>query len=321
MRWFLDHGSDTGSPLVALPCEYDPNPLGTWLHGLRNVPALMPVHEGDATSYSRLPTYRLRPGARLEPHQLEQGLVEHVRKSLQARRRIRPGITVPQLVSVLHPLDMATTCFSGPTAGLGHHTVFRDTVRRELTTLHDQHRVQLRYQLTTLAIPALFERTPRRLWSALAVATAHNTATVITCLPRTARWILHWCTGDLGGEPLLEPRGLWAPVHFANALHRRLSAHQYPTPLMHIPLSDTITIPSTDPAYYQPFTKLNPRVPISAGLVHELAPEDATTALALVERALGRRVDALSAACGLGHRSPYAAEGNARLARHLSEGP
>jgi len=174
------------------------------------------------------------------------------------------------------------------------------------------------FQLETPAALLLFDRTPRRLWPALAYALARQTAQLITSAPPSASWILHLCHGDLGHEPLAQPDDLVPVVQYLNALHRRLSKLDIPMPQAHIPMCTGTTGPSTNPRFYRALSHLRTGIEVIAGLVDELHPEDSHTALRLVEDELGYRVSAVAAACGLGRRTPRAAVDNALLARDLA---
>ncbi|WP_158889000.1 hypothetical protein [Amycolatopsis anabasis] len=317
MQWFVDQAGDTD--LLTLPCDQDPQWIVNWLVSLADVAALQTVHTGDSTSYEDLPAYGLAPGHRLAPEDIALRRASDVTAAMAARNRLSSDRDLPpHQVSVPNALDLSFFCFGGPKAALAHLSVFREAVLTDIRHIHDRWGDDVVFQLETPAVLVMFDRTPRQLWPALSFGLAHKTAQLITGAPRSARWILHLCHGDLAHEPLVEPRDLVPAVQFLNALHRRLNRLDYPMPTAHIPMCTGITGPPTEPLFYRALQHLRTGIDIIAGLADELHPEDSRTALHLVESELGHRAIAVAAACGLGRRTTTAAEANAALARELS---
>jgi hypothetical protein len=89
---------------------------------------------------------------------------------------------------------------------------------------------------------------------------------------------------------------------------------------MHAPFAGASQPPPLEPAYYAPLRRLElPRsTRFIAGFVYEhQSLEEQRRILALIESALGRPVD-VSAACGLGRRSPEEALSSMQRARSLA---
>jgi hypothetical protein len=317
MQWFLDYAD--GHALTTLPCDRDPRWIIDWLDNLATIPALHITRAGKSTSYTDMPTYDLAPGHQLKPSDVTLGRVSEVTAVMAARNQLyAAGELPPHQVSIPNALDLAMFCFGAPKPALVHLPVFRDAILADVTEIHDRWGSEVILQLETPAVLVLFDRTPRRLWPALAFALARQTAQLITSAPQSTRWTLHLCYGDLGHEPLAQPADLVPVVQYLNALHRRLTKLDVPMPQAHIPMCTGTTGPPTNPRFYRALSHLRTGIEVIAGLVDETHPDDSRTALRLVEDELGYRVKAVAAACGLGRRSERAAIENALLTRELA---
>lgn len=315
MLWFLKQAEQ--AQILTLPCDRDPNWIVQWLQRLALVPALHPVRVGDCSTYSELPVYRLIPTQYLTAGDLSLQRLQDVRTAMSTRQDVAPALP-PHQVSIPHPLDLVLSCFRKVRQIFQQWAVFRDAVLLDVIGIHDRWGHDVVFQLETVAVMAMFHRTPRPFWPTLAGGLARQAANLISSIPSAARWILHLCYGDLAHQPLFEPVDLSPVVQFCNALQRCLSSRGFPMPPVHIPMCTGISAPPTEPSFYRPLRYLHHDVDVIAGLVDEIHPEDSGLALRLAETELGGRVLAVAAACGHGRRTATAARYNALLATTLA---
>ncbi|MDS1269431.1 hypothetical protein RIF23_03875 [Lipingzhangella sp. LS1_29] len=131
---------------------------------------------------------------------------------------------------------------------------------------------------------------------------------------------VHLCFGDLNHEALWHARDTGPVVEIAQKVVQAWPRGRT-LDYLHLPLA-TGTRPAVPNARaLLPLTRLrglSGNTRLVAGLVHEDQHLDMQrVTLRLVEVALGRRVD-VAASCGLGHRSPAAAERSLRTAAALA---
>ncbi|NUT99645.1 MAG: hypothetical protein HOY78_47305, partial [Saccharothrix sp.] len=179
--------------------------------------------------------------------------------------------------------------------------------------------VRVQFQLETPVVLVSYHRTARAEWPVLTGRLVGQVAEVLATVPR-GRWVLHLCYGDLGHEPVFTPTDLDAAVVFLNALADHQAGHRVPMPTVHLPVTAGDAAPPTDPAFFAALGGLRRGVEVIAGVVAEDHPAESRVALDLVERALGRPVAGVAAACGYGRRTPTAAAANLSLAAALARG-
>ncbi|MCG8919732.1 hypothetical protein L6E12_28560 [Actinokineospora sp. PR83] len=339
MRWLLDHTPP--ARLTTLPCDRDPRWIIDWLEGLRDRGPFELVLDGDSSGYTRMPVYRVRRGATLGPGDLGPRRAREVEAAITARRELGAAHLPPYQVSMPAPLDLSLFAFGVPSAvmrllpavaalrairsAITHLPTFTAAITAEveqIRQLADLRGDQVVVQLESPAVMVAYDRAPRAARPLVTALLTRQLAGVIDTLPRETPLILHgWCHGDLEHKPIARTRDLSPLVDFLNALAARLHHVGRPMPPVHVALCDGETAPSTRAADYEVLRDLRGDVRIFAGLVDEHHPEASARALELVEQALGRPVDAVAAACGLGRRTPSEAEANAALAARLSAAP
>jgi len=124
-----------------------------------------------------------------------------------------------------------------------------------------------------------------------------------------ARVGLHLCLGDFHNRALVHPPSLERMVALANRLAASWPADKS-LEYVHFPLAEAAKPPSLDPAFYRPLggVRLPPGTRFVAGFVHEgLSLEQNRRLLAVLEELRGEPVD-VAPSCGLGRRSPEAAQ-------------
>ncbi|MFI6031595.1 hypothetical protein [Amycolatopsis magusensis] len=336
MQWILDH---TGAAeLTALPGDRDSRWIIDWLDRLGERESFDLVLVGDSSDYRSMPAYRLRRGEQLDAADVAPGRAAEVPAALAARRQLSALALPPHQVSMPAPLDLALFAFGVPAAVLRrlpagaavqavravlrHLPVFVKAVVDEITKIVHVARAwheDVVIQLESPAVLVAYDGAPRAAWPMLHRLLAHQIVQVVTAAPSETRFVLHtWCRGDLGHKPISHLRELAPMVKFANAVTALLDRARRPIPPMQIALCDGIDPPSRDPQRYAPLRALRQDIPVIAGLVDEHHPETSAVALELAEQALERPVAAISAACGLGRRTPEQAAANVALAWRLT---
>jgi hypothetical protein len=124
-----------------------------------------------------------------------------------------------------------------------------------------------------------------------------------------ARIGLHLCLGDFHNRALVHPAALDRMVSLANRLAADFT-NLHRLEYVHFPLAEAAKPPSLDPAFYRPLQKvrLPPGARFVAGFVHERRSLGQNREiLGIVEDLRGGPVDA-AASCGLGRRTPEAAQ-------------
>jgi hypothetical protein len=124
-----------------------------------------------------------------------------------------------------------------------------------------------------------------------------------------ARIGLHLCLGDFHNRALVHPKSLVRMAAFANRLAASWPGSQR-LEYVHFPLAEAAEPPRLEPEFYRPLAKV--RLPAGArfvaGFAHErLSLEQNRRILELIEGLRGGNVD-VAASCGLGRRTPEAAQ-------------
>ncbi|UJW28664.1 hypothetical protein L3Q67_25705 [Saccharothrix sp. AJ9571] len=339
MQWILDHAGTAA--VTALPSDRDPRWITDWLVGLRARGAWELIVDGDCSGYDRMPIYRVRHGYRLTAADVAPHRVNEAAAAFAARRQLSAPELPPYQVSMPAPLDLALVAFGVPAALRGRTSpldrfrvlrravralpVFTGAVAEEIEQIAQLARDAADEVVVQLESPAVmhgFEKVPRPWWPAVTAWMAQQTAALICQTPRDVGLALHiWCRGDLAHEPMSTLTDLRPMVAVHNAVAARLVHAGRPVPAAHVAFCDGRTAPSTSPAKYHPLSSLRDDIQLLAGVADETHPEASTTALRLIEHALGRPVSGVGAACGLGRRTPEDAASNVALTWRLTRLP
>jgi hypothetical protein len=207
---------------------------------------------------------------------------------------------LPPQVGVPGYLDMALFTF-GPLGAIRHARRFLAAVADQITRIAAPDVV---FQLEVPA--ALIAVAPGPLRRPMAAFMAHLVTRQVARAPQGSRFGVHLCLGDLGHRALRQLRDATPLVLLANAIVRGWPADRS-LDYVHLPMSGGDQPPPTTPDFYAPLRRLH-SMPLIAGIAHELQePADQLRVRDLVEAAAGRQVD-IATSCGLGRRTPEAAE-------------
>lgn len=343
--WYQGHADLTG-----VPCDIDPRWIIDYLDRLASteypepVPALRVLRAGDSHDYDSMPI--LRPGRKrimndaVFSMQRTGKLKAVIDDYLSLRKAIESGTNPlhpplpPLRLSLPSPLDLALFVFCGK-ADLRHHLArttrgawlalknLRHFIRamvREVAEInaYAAHRdVTLLWQLEAPSVLYAMNLVPRFLQRPVASVLAELTASAIGRVV-DFDMELHLCNGDLGHQAITQGTPAQM-VLFLNRLAPLLARHGIDLPPVHLPFAAGGEAPPADPAFYAPLGDLAQPWKIYAGVVDEKNPKATRTALFRVESALGRNVEAVATACGLGRRSVDAAEDAVKACAALAD--
>ncbi len=133
---------------------------------------------------------------------------------------------------------------------------------------------------------------------------------------------LHLCFGDLNNKAAVVPTRFGRLVAFTNALARRWPP-THTLAYVHLPFAAGTSPAPDDPKAYRALSRLAlpPATRLVAGFAHEHPPLETLKALlTTIEQARGTQVDTATA-CGLGRRTPEAADELIRRCFHLAAAP
>lgn len=331
LRWVADR---VGDQVMALPFDQDPNWICLWLERLAGQPALRQMRRGRYTNYDDLSLYRVRRGQRLRRTDLFLGRAAELEQALRCLVELEAQHPVPPLqVGVPGSLDRALFAFvpqRGAVAtarglwqmGRVLRTVTASTGEEVALVVNQVHRAgrEVLLQLETPAVLGALGRAPRVLHPVVARLLAIQSCAILTAAPQV-QWVVHLCYGDLAKTPWVRPRDLRPVVTFANALARACARAGIAVPHLGVPVTVGAEAPPTEAAFYQPLRDLDPAVAVVLGLVAEYHPDATSTALAIAEQQLGRRVLAVSRSCGYGRCTEAEAELNLSLCRTVARQP
>gem|GEM_PF-688772 len=134
-----------------------------------------------------------------------------------------------------------------------------------------------------------------------------------------ARIGIHLCLGDFHNEALVHPKTLGKMVAFSNRLVEEWPT-QHQLDYVHYPFAEGIVPPPTEASHYSPLRDITlpPSARFIAGFVHEKCSlAENKHILESIESAYGQTVD-VACSCGLGRRTPEAAEQLMELTAQLT---
>jgi hypothetical protein len=330
--WPPDAGVDRAShyELTGVPCDFDTRWIIDYLDELGRRPHFCAIRTGDSADYDHMPIYRIMPGIKLSEHSVRIGRVDALMGAIAAYHNLRDTVgakSLPPLrISLPNPLDLALFTFVGKVdllrhpiramrgawlalRNLKHYLAAMATEVSEVQRYADSPafaKVPLVWQFETPAVLYALQLVPRLLRPALARLLAKQVAYALGLI-WDVETELHLCDGDLGHKNITTPASAEEMVMFLNPLVGELEHRGIDLPPAHLPFAYGAHAPSVAREFYEALTRLSERWRVYAGVVDENDPKASRIALHLVEAALGRTVDAVACACGLGRRDKDAA--------------
>ncbi|WP_432542980.1 hypothetical protein [Kineococcus sp. SYSU DK002] len=288
---------------------------------LAHRPELRRTRSGDWSGYDDVDRFARRRGRRLLPEHLDLRIAEHAEEELRVLQDSQHPATpaLPLQVGLPGHLDLAWFSF-GPAAVPRAAPVVRRALGGEIARTVAAGGRSVVFQLELPAELVAVAAAPGPLRPAAARLVARLAVRPVAEAPAGTRFGVHLCLGDLGHRALRQLPDAGPLVQLTAALVRAWPAGRT-LEFVHLPFSGGDRTPPADPAPYAPLRTLRGVLPeqvqLIAGVAHEgQAAEDQVRVLALVEEALGRRVD-VATACGLGRRSPAAADAAVRATLRL----
>ncbi|UFS93058.1 hypothetical protein [Nocardia huaxiensis] len=264
--------------------------------------------------------HRAPRGIRLTGDLLNLGYLREADEALPVFRRLRAEYELPELsLQIGMPTDFTLAFIAMGATGLRRHRkAFRDATVREMAAVRARVGAEVVLQLEATAELVLMAKTqPLHRKTDAALQLSRGIADLAAAAPEGARIGVHLCLGSMHNRARATLRDLRPFVDLANSI-----ARQWPSgrtlEYVHGPLAAGERPPPTRFEFYAPLAELDPGIRFYAGLVHEepSEPEQIRT-VRMVERALGRPVDGLASACGLGRRPRPIADAMVRRAERL----
>ena len=276
---------------------------------LRDHPDLEVVKPGDWSDYDKTPTLRVRRGRTLLGANLDFGHVAAVGDSYPVFERLREFYDLPDLVfqsGVPGDLDLAMFTL-GPAGALRHRRPFTEATVTEIRGVRAIAGPATVYQLELPVELVLLAKVPRPALPLVAGRLAAGVCRLAAAAPPDSVFGLHLCLGDMNNKAFGTMRDVAPLVELTNAIVRRWPGGQRLS-YVHAPFAAADQPPTTDAAFYAPLDglQLPSGTRFAAGFAHESQSLDEQLRVrGLIEEKLGHPVD-ISAACGLGRRTPEA---------------
>ncbi|RMI32981.1 hypothetical protein [Nocardia stercoris] len=251
--------------------------------------------------------HRLRPG--FDSGAMTLGYACEAREALPSYTGLR-GASGPAL-QIGMPTDLTLGFVAlGLPGVLAHRQVFTDATAAEMAAVHEVTGGDVVLQLEAPAeLVLLAAAQPLHRVVDAALGLSRGICALAARAPEGARLGVHLCLGGRRNKARTTLRDTRPLVHLANAV-----ARQWPSgrtlEYIHGPLAAGDLPPSSRPEFYAPLADLElGATAFVAGFVHEKPTEaELVHTLHLIEGALGRPVDAVASACGLGRHTREVAE-------------
>ncbi|MEU7629178.1 hypothetical protein AB0C34_04215 [Nocardia sp. NPDC049220] len=257
--------------------------------------------------------HRVPRGAELTGAMMDLGYLRETEEALPIFERLRHEHELPDLaLQIGMPTDFTLAFIAmGVSGARTYRKAFTDATVREMTTIREAVGDDVVLQLEATAELILMAKTqPFHRLADAAFGLGKGIATLAASAPAGTRVGVHLCLGSLHNKARATLRDARPLVDLANSIVR-----QWPPgrtlEYLHGPFAAGDIPPSTKAEFYAPLERLalGEGTDFYAGLVHD-SPTEAQQlrTLHLLERALGRSVDGVASACGLGRRPRAVAE-------------
>lgn len=251
--------------------------------------------------------HRVARGTELSAEVLDLGYLREAEEAWPTFRKLREDRQLPDLaLQIGMPTDFTLTFIAMGASGIRpHRQAFIDATVRDITAIRglagDDVVVQLEAtaELIMLAKAQPFHRQVDRL-----LGLGRGIAALAAAAPAGTRFGVHLCLGSLRNKARGKLRDARPFVDLANSVVRHWP-HGRVLEYLHGPFAAGDRPPSSKTEFYAPLADLSlcEGTDFYAGLVHDIPSEaEQLETLATIEHALGRPVDGVASACGLGRR-------------------
>lgn len=291
------------------------------IDGLRTHPDLELSKEGDWSDYDSTPRFRIRKGHKLVGSSLDFGHVEAFEESYPLFKKAKAKSKNDDLtfqVGIPGDFDMAGLVL-GPGGALRKRSIFHDATVSEIRRIAELADDDVLFQIEVPFELIFVARAPKPIRRLVAKRMAKIVAKIGSDAPAGTRFGIHLCLGDMNHESLINMKDMSPVVALANAIVA-VWPQGRPLEFVHAPFAGASQAPSLEESYYAPLSKLRlGGARFIAGFAYEHQDlEQQQRLLGVIEREVGRKVD-VSAACGLGRRSPEEARASMARTRQLVE--
>ncbi|MEV6769341.1 hypothetical protein AB0N05_12030 [Nocardia sp. NPDC051030] len=241
------------------------------------------------------------------------GYREEAEEAMPIFTRLRTERDLPGLaLQIGMPTDFTLAFIAmGATHARSQRKAFREASIRDIDAIREAAGDDVVIQLEATAETVLMAKAqPMHRQMDAALGLTRGIAEFAAAAPEGTRFGVHLCLGSMNNKARATLRDTRPLVHLANSL-----ARQWPSgrvlEYIHNPLAAGDIPPSKDPEFYGPLggLALGPGTGFYAGFVHESPTEaEQLETLRMIEGALGRPVDGVASACGLGRRPRAFAE-------------
>ncbi|WP_054811252.1 hypothetical protein [Nocardia arizonensis] len=316
-----------GSRLLTLPTgetcryEYYVQPI---IAGLVAQRALEVKRAGSLNSSRERTIHRVPRGAELTGDMMELGYLGEAREALPIYRRLRDERELPGLpLQIGMPTDFTLAFVAMGVDGVRSHRIaFRDATVRDIAAIREFAGEEVVIQLEATAEMVLMAKSQplhRRLEAVLGIG--KGIAALAAAAPAGTRFGVHLCVGSMNNRSRATMRDARPLVDLADSIARHWPSDR-PLEYVHGPLAAGNIPPAVDRRFYAPLAELDlpPDTRFVAGFIHESpSQEEQSATLRMIEAALGRRVDGIASACGLGRRPRSVADAMVARAAALAD--
>ncbi|MEU1993704.1 hypothetical protein ABZ511_04565 [Nocardia gamkensis] len=251
--------------------------------------------------------HRVARGAELRGDSMDLGYLREAEEALPIFRELRGVRELPGLaLQIGMPTDFTLAFVAMGAAGLRRHRrAFFDATVREIAAVRALAGDDVVVQLEATAELVLTARAqPSHRLVDRALGLGEGIAALAAAAPEGTRFGVHLCLGSLRNKARGKLRDARPLVDLANSVVRHWPQGRI-LQFVHGPVAAGDIPPSADPEFYAPLADLAlaAGTDFYAGLVHDVPTEaQQLKTLRTLENALGRPVDGVACACGLGRR-------------------
>ncbi|WP_069161475.1 hypothetical protein [Nocardia altamirensis] len=269
--------------------------------------ALESKKPGDWETSKDRTIYRVARGKKLTGDLMDFGYLREAEEALPIFKKLRAGRDVPGLalqIGMPTPFTLAFIAM-GPAGLMFHRKAFVDATVREITGVRRLVGDEVVIQLEATAELVVMSKTqPRHRLADRILKMSKGIGEVAAAAPEGTRFGVHLCLGSLNNKSRATMRNAQPLVDLANSVVRHWPAGRT-LEFIHGPFAAGDRPPAPDPEFYAPLAGLSLSAGTSfyAGLVHDIPSEaEQFQTLQHIEQAMGRPVDGVATACGLGRR-------------------
>ncbi|MGY1943173.1 hypothetical protein [Nocardia asiatica] len=257
--------------------------------------------------------HRVAQGTELCADAMDLGYRREAEEALPIFRELRGNRELPGLaLQIGMPTDFTLTFIAMGASGVRRHRrAFTLATVRDITAIRELAGDDVVVQLEATAELVLMAKTqPLHRSVDRVLGLGEGIAALAAAAPEGTRFGVHLCLGSLRNKARGRLRDARPLVDLANSVVRQWPRGRV-LEYVHGPVAAGDRPPSENAEFYAPLAglRLGAGTSFYAGLVHD-APTEAQQleTLRLIESALGRPVDGVACACGLGRRSRSVAD-------------